>query len=252
MPSPVPNFLSGSLASTQDLFSISYPYINTAGYEIANVSKASTAVVSTKESLQNTLPTGTKILITGVEGMTQLKTAGADSSPVYAANVLTDTTFELFQFTDYAGNVFSPVDSSEFSNAVANTGSVNAYTVPQYVTAASPGIVQFDTTDSSSGGAIALVGGGVISLTGPGGFLLTAVVSCTRTFSSNEAGYQWYDVLTEEAFGPFVKFGQACTATKDVTDSSLVCLRVFSGGADFPVPTELTNATFTVEQIAGI
>ena len=252
MPSPVPNFLTATNSTNQKLYTILFPYIDVAGYEIANVSKASTAVVTTTESMRNTLPTGTQILITGVKGMTQLKTAGADSSPVYAANVLTDTTFELFQFTDYAGNVFSPVDSSEFSNAVANTGSVNAYTVPQYYAAPSPGIVYFDTTDSSGGGAIALIGGGLISLTGPGAFLLTAVVSCTRTFSSNEAGYQWYDVLTEEAFGPFVKFGQACTATKDVTDSSLVCLRVFSGEADFPVPTELTNATFTVEQIAGI
>lgn len=41
-----PGFLSGTLGSAQDLFTITYPVIDTHQTSIANVSKASTAIVS--------------------------------------------------------------------------------------------------------------------------------------------------------------------------------------------------------------
>jgi hypothetical protein len=61
---------------------------------------------------------GAIIQITGVEGMTQLATAGASNTNWFYVDVLTGTTFALYRD---AGRTIA-VDSSAFTTAVANTG----------------------------------------------------------------------------------------------------------------------------------
>lgn len=61
---------------------------------------------------------GAIVQITGVEGMTQLATAGASNTDWFYVDVLTGTTFALYRD---AGRT-TAVDSSAFTTAVANTG----------------------------------------------------------------------------------------------------------------------------------
>ena len=58
------------------------------------------------------------IQITGVEGMTQLATAGQFNTAWFYVDVLTDTTFALYRDVELS----TTVDSSAFTTAVANTG----------------------------------------------------------------------------------------------------------------------------------
>lgn len=242
-----PGFLSATLSAPQDLYTITYPNSDLSQISIANVSKANTAVVTTNSTLPITFIDGNQVLVTGVAGMTQLATAGVDSSRVFFANVVSSNTFGLFTDAELTANV----NSTSFSNATANTGGVSFFTVPQYNTMADGVIVQFDTEGANSGTDIALnATTGVISLGTDLSFSLTATVNTTAPVLG-EAGYQWYDVGNEVSFGPFVKFGEACTTTITTTDVTDVALKVYSTEGSFEYPNQVTSASFTAEVIGG-
>lgn len=192
---------------------------------------------------------GTEVIIEDVGGMTELATAGVDSSNKFYANVVSVTTFGLY--TDAA--LTTGVNSSSFTNATANTGYVQIFSVPQYNTLADGAIVVFDTEGESSGTDIALdATTGTLTLATDLSFSLTATVNTTMPLSPNtEAGYQWYNVTAEESFGPFVKFGEACTTTITTAEESEVVLKVYANEEEFSYPNQLTSASFTAEVIGG-
>ena len=64
------------------------------------------------------LASGDIIQITGVQGMTQLATAGASNTAWFYVDVLTTSTFALYRNV----GLTTEVDSSAFTTAVANTG----------------------------------------------------------------------------------------------------------------------------------
>jgi len=330
-----PGFLSGTLGSAQDLYTITYPVIDTKQTSIANVSKATTASVSlgsattvisttgtvgtiagsgpytavisgmtttagllTGQNITATAGTGnlgvgttyvssiigndsigitssattnagtitnvsivtptkipagmvdgTPVIIEDVGGMTELATAGIDGSNKFYANVTGPTSFTLY--TDAA--LTANVNSSGFTNATASTGYFQQFTVPQYNTVADGQTVVFDTAGESAGTDIALATTtGVLTLATDLSFSLTATVDTTMPLSPNtEAGYQWYNVTAEESFGPFVKFGEACTTTITTTEESEVVLKVYANETEFSYPNQLTSASFTAEVIGG-
>jgi hypothetical protein len=89
---------------------------------IENVTKANPAVVTTTQD--NFFTDGTRITITGAQGMTQL------NGNTYYANVLTANTFSLYANSDLSG----PINSSGFStytftSAASTTASTNVITV---------------------------------------------------------------------------------------------------------------------------
>lgn len=240
-------YYTGSIATTQDLYTITSPVANLPNLGIANVSKATTAVVTTSKEITGDIVNGTAVLISGVGGMTQLKTNGVDGTSKYFVDVLTPTTFGLYTDAELTANV----DSSSFSNATSNTGAYATFSVPQYNSVASPAVVVFDTSGTSSGTQISLdETTGYISLQGGSDYVLSAVVNTTRTFpQTSTAGYQWYDVINEIAIGPFVKFGETCTAiyTSSGIPNSPVVLRVFSDTETFEYPNQLFDASFNVQ-----
>jgi hypothetical protein len=69
-------------------------------------------------SLPAGIADGAIIEITGVEGMTQLTTAGANNTNWYYIDVLTPTTFALYRNV----GLTTAVNSTGFTTAVANTG----------------------------------------------------------------------------------------------------------------------------------
>ena len=89
---------------------------------IQNVTKANPAVVTTTQD--NFFTDGTRITITGAQGMTQL------NGNTYYANVLTANTFSLYANSDLSG----PINSSGFStyaftSAASTTASTNVITI---------------------------------------------------------------------------------------------------------------------------
>jgi len=241
-----PGFLSGKLTSPQDLYTITYPNADLAEISIANVSKATTAVVTTNSTLPITFVDGTQVLVTGVSGMTELATAGVDSSRVFYANVVSANTFGLYTVGNLTGNV----NSTGFANATANTGGVSLFTVPQYNTMADGVTVAFDE-GGGSGADLSLDSlTGVITFATDLSFSLTATVNTTAAVLG-EAGYQWYNITAAESFGPFVKFGEACTATITTSEESEIALKVYSTEGSFEYPNQVTSASFTAEVIGG-
>lgn len=193
----------------------------------------------------NGLNSGDAILITGVSGMTELATAGFDGTNEFYANVLTSTTFELF--TD--AELTTGVDSTGFTNAVANTGSYQTFDVTQYNTVASPQNVVFNHGITSSGTLIALdESTGIITLDDVNDFVLSAVVNTDRPLPPvSNAGYQWFSITGDEYIGSFTKFGETCTAIITVSAQTQVVLRVFSDTGTFEYPNQLTSGSFNVQ-----
>jgi len=95
---------------------------------------------------------GDAILITGVEGMTQLATAGHDGTNQFYANVLTDTTFALY--TD--SSLSTTVDSSGFTTATANTGSYQTFTGFTYESQGTRVPMVFPTIETNVGTDISI------------------------------------------------------------------------------------------------
>lgn len=243
-----PGFLSGSIGTKQDLFTITFPLADIQGTLISNVSKATTAVVTTATTLPTTFLDGDLVLVAGVQGMTQLATAGVDSGRTFYANVISSNTFGLYTTANLSANV----NSSSFSNATASTGTVSFFTVPQYNSETSPQTVAFDTEDSSAGTDIALdAETGVLTLATDLSYSLTAVVNCNRTVpATSTAGVQWFNITADEAIGPFVKFGEACVTTFIATEESEVALKIYSDADTFEYPNQVTGS-FTAEVIGG-
>ena len=81
-------YYAGEIGTTQNLYTISYPSVNLFQNGIANVSKATTAVVTSKSSLPVGFVSGEAVTITNVGGMTELLTSGENGSNKYYANVI--------------------------------------------------------------------------------------------------------------------------------------------------------------------
>lgn len=246
-----PGFLSAKVATTQNLYTITYPIIDTRAIAISNVSKGTSTVVTSQNSLPPNLVDGDIVLVTGVGGMTQLATAGIANTNQYYVNVLSANTFALCRLANLPN-----INSSTFSNAVANTGNTNMFKVPQYNSVTSPVTVTFDTNTSNAGTDISLVttgtNAGRFTLATDKSYLLTAVVNTTRTVpQTSTAGYQWFNVTGNVAFGPFVKFGDTCTTTITTSASTVVVLKVYSDESTFQYPNQLSQASCTIEEIGG-
>ena len=107
---------NGYILQTDGLGNLTWAPSGIITYDIATVSKANPAVVTTQTTHQ--LVTGIPVTITNVGGMTQLATAGTGSTNKYYASVLTDTTFALYKDSGFS----IAVDSTGFTTATANTG----------------------------------------------------------------------------------------------------------------------------------
>ena len=107
---------NGYLLQTDGLGNLTWAPSGIISYNIANVSKADPAVVTTQTTHQ--IVTGIPVTITNVGGMTELATAGTGSTNKYFASVLTDTTFALYKDSGFSVSV----DSTGFTTATPNTG----------------------------------------------------------------------------------------------------------------------------------
>lgn len=182
---------------------------------------------------------GTQIAITGVAGMTQLKTAGEDGSNKFTAVSVTPTSFEL-----------SGVDSSAFSTATANTGVFQVFSVPQYNSAGSSVGVLFDATTNGVGTSIDVnLNTGVITLTGGP---LTYELVATASVNVPGATYQWYDLTNDVVFGAVANVGSPVTGLfKNDNDADIALVVTSPAGTSFQYPAQITNAQAVVNVISG-
>lgn len=233
--------------ASQDLFTITYPLADIEQISIANVSKATTAVVSTNSTLPVTFVDGTQVLVTGVGGMTQLATAGVSNSRVFFANVISSNTFGLYTVANLTGNV----NSTGFSNATANTGGVSLFTVPQYNSVGNTAQVVFDESGPEYGSAISVdTTTGVISVAADLVYTFTA----TAEINVPGATYQWYEVTsgTPVALGSSAPVGTPVTLAWTPADPGDVALIVTAAeGTTFSYPTQIKNAQAVVQVASG-
>lgn len=141
----------------------------------------------------------------------------------------------------YTGGVGTPQDLFEISFPLTD--------VPQYDKVASPQQVIFNEAITSSGTQIALdTDTGIITLDTGSDYVLTATVNTSRQLPPvSTAGYQWYNITDDEAFGSFTKFGETCTAIISAGTELEVVLRVFSDTDSFEYPNQITSGSFNVQ-----
>lgn len=108
--------INGYVMSTDGLGNLSWKSAGVVSYDIADVSQANPAVVTT--ITDNEVITGIAVTIIGVGGMVELPTAGTSGTNKFFALRLTSTTFELYKDSAY----LIPIDSTGFTAATTNTG----------------------------------------------------------------------------------------------------------------------------------
>ena len=112
----------GYVLETDGLGNLSWTPKSTIISFIQNVSKANPAIVTTTQD--NFFTDGTRITITGAQGMTQL------NGNTYYANVLTANTFSLYANSDLSGPINSTGFSTyAFTSAASTTASTNVITI---------------------------------------------------------------------------------------------------------------------------
>jgi hypothetical protein len=234
-----------AINTSQDLFTITYPYADIVGTNIAGVSKADPAVVTSQKSLPGTFVAGTAVIITGVGAMTQLATAGESGSDKFYVNPLDSTTFELYSDAALTANV----DSTGFTTATANTGVFNSFTVPEYDSVGSTATVLYSGTTNSVGSAISVdLPTGLITLTGGATYSLTGIASV----NSAGATYQWYDFTNDVAVGYSQPVGVPVTALfKNDANADLGLVVTAKTGTTFSYPAQITDAQAFVEEVSG-
>ena len=109
---------NGYVLQTDGQGNLSWTSAGIIQYVITNISKANPAVVTT--SANNLVVTGTPLSITGVGGMTQIRTAGERSTNKFYALRIDNTTFSLYKDSVFA----SPVDSTSFTTATYTANSL--------------------------------------------------------------------------------------------------------------------------------
>jgi hypothetical protein len=110
--------INGYVLQTDGQGNLSWTSAGIIQYTITDISKATTAVVTTLE--ENLITTGVPITISGVGGMTQIRTAGENGTNKFYAKRVTNTTFELYTNTSFTGNV----DSSGFTTGTYDANSL--------------------------------------------------------------------------------------------------------------------------------
>jgi len=97
--------VNGYVLQTDGQGNLSWTSSGIIQYTITYISKATTAVVTT--SVNNLITTGVPITISGVGGMTQIRTSGENGTNKYYAKRIDNTTFELYSDTAFTANVNS-------------------------------------------------------------------------------------------------------------------------------------------------
>lgn len=241
-----PSVLRAVNTEAQNLFTITHPYADIVGLAISDVSKAEPAVVTAAATLPGTFVDGTKIIITGVEGMTELATAGVDGSNEFYVGVIDATTFGLY--TDVALQV--AVDSSAFTTATADTGTFQIFTVTQYESVGSTATAQFNSTTNGYGTAIDIdFATGHFQVTGGTD---TYQFVATATVSSPGATYQWYDFTNSATVGTSAPVGFPVTGLfKNDADAEIGLVVTASEGTTFQYPAQITDIQAVATVVSG-
>jgi hypothetical protein len=110
--------LNGYVLTTDGAGNLTWEGTGVGTFRIQDISKTNPAVVTTIND--NTVVTGIPLTIIGVSGMTQIATAGENSTNKYYGVKLTNKTFSLYSDPALA----NAVNSTGFTPAVANTGNI--------------------------------------------------------------------------------------------------------------------------------
>ena len=110
--------VNGYVLQTDGQGNLSWTSSGIIQYAITNISKANPAVVTT--GTNNLITTSVPITITGVGGMTQLSTAGENSTNKFYAKRVDNTTFELWKDVSF----ITSVNSTSFTTATYDANSL--------------------------------------------------------------------------------------------------------------------------------
>jgi len=207
----------------QNFYDIEFTGVNLYQNHIANVSKANIAVVTSSATLPGDFVDGAPILITGVQGMTQLPTHGKNGTNLYYANVLSSNTFSLY--TD--SSLSTGANSAAFSNAVSNTGVFNTFTGAEYVSKGTSVPLVFPTIETNVGTDISIdTVTGEISLAADITYQIIVQTQPLPNPASQGGYFVLYDEGAGSTIGQSTPFGETFVAT--VTPSSNSVFQVYA------------------------
>jgi hypothetical protein len=110
--------INGYVLQTDGQGNLSWTSAGIIQYQITNISKANPAVVTT--SANNQITTGVPITISGIGGMTQIRTAGESGTNKFYAQRIDNTSFSLYKDTAFS----IAVDSTSFTTATYDANSL--------------------------------------------------------------------------------------------------------------------------------
>jgi len=110
--------INGYVLQTDGQGNLSWTSAGIIQYTITNITKANPTVVTT--SANNLITTGVPITISGVGGMTQIRTAGENSTNKFYAQKIDNTTFSLYKDTAFT----TPINSTSFTTATYDANSL--------------------------------------------------------------------------------------------------------------------------------
>jgi hypothetical protein len=110
--------INGYVLQTDGQGNLSWTSAGIIQYPITNISKSNPAIVTT--SSDNLITTGVPVTISGIGGMTQINTAGENSTNKFYAKRIDNTTFELYSDTTFV----TSVNSTGFTTATYDANSL--------------------------------------------------------------------------------------------------------------------------------
>jgi hypothetical protein len=195
------------------------------------------------------LVSGDAILITGVQGMVELATAGENNTNLFYANVANSTSIELYRNAALS----TTVDSTGFTAAVANTGEFNTFTVPYYDSYGSIITMLFPDYRTAIGTDVDIDSDtGVITLQQDIQYQFTVTAQAQSNAASQNGYFILYDEVAEATIGVPTPFGETFVTTvipNAETTYRVICVN--SSGAKWLPPAGILLATITVAAVSG-
>jgi len=195
------------------------------------------------------LVSGDAILVTGVQGMVELETAGENGTNLFYANIAGPDSIQLYKNAALS----TTVDSTGFTAADENTGQFNTFTVPYYDSYGSIITMLFPEIRSAIGTDIDIdLDTGVITLQQDITYQFTVTAQAQSNAASQNGYFILYDELAEATIGVPTPFGETFVTT--ITPGAETTYRVIcvnSSGAKWLPPAGILLSTIVVTAVSG-
>jgi len=219
--------LNGYVLTTDGTGNLTWEGTGVGTFRIQDISKTNPAVVTTIND--NTVVTGIPLTIIGVSGMTQISTAGENSTNKFYGVKLTNKTFSLYSDPGLA----NAVNSTGFTPATPNTGNIicSFYQAGTGVPGGANTQIQFQDTAGLFGGSANLTfNKNTSNLALAGNANITNINVTSNIVANNFSGNIGLGNTAQAANFTTVNANSAISAAGNVTGANLRTTGIVSAG----------------------